>query len=501
MKEYKLAYLNDQEFEALSLVNPRYVNTKDDFGFADMITNRIFVRKTGNSIVDQFVTNHEIEEILAKNSEHQDEFNIRHKKGGALRTILPIAAAFVPVVGPLLSAGLNIGLNQAAQARHPEELGKPSIGSALVQGASGFLGGKAAGAVTEGAIKGGTAAAPGLLSKAAGIAGGAGKGAMGALGFGTPAPAATATTPGALYGAGTPVGTINTGTFSQFPAGYTAAPATFAKTAASMAIPVGQMAGTTAAMPAAQNLGFQTPSTPKVGLAAGAPQSGVTQGQQGLITPSVSPGATAAGTTSISGATGAGAEVAKKTGMLGKLLGENWRQTVLGASIPMVGNMFTKPMFPEGSENVPFTPEQSQLFQETREMIKQGPNVQLQPAQKQAITVNFDDALEQARQNIMDRYKALRPGSDIENDSQFREAMIELESDFAEKKANALAGAQLGLGAQQTAMMGELANMEIGSLALRAGIQWQEAKAFKDMLAQAGFMVATAGQPVIYSGR
>ena len=210
--------------------------------------------------------------------------------------------------------------------------------------------------------------------------------------------------------------------------------------------------------------------------------------------------ANAAPATAASGIVGGAANTATKTPILQKLLGENWGQTILGAAIPMVGNMFAKPMFPEGSEDVPFSPEQSQLFQETLQMVKQGANVQLNPAQQKAITANFDDALAQARQNIMDRYKMLRPGSDISNDSQFREAMLELEGDFAEKKANALAGAQLGLSTQQTQMMAELANMELGNLAMRAGISYQEAKDFKDMLGQVGFLVATSGSPVVYSG-
>lgn len=519
MKEYRLQYLNDRQFEALSVINPRYKNTKDDLGFADMRTNRIFVRKTGNSVIDQFITNHEIEEILAKNSSHQDEFNIRHKKGGALRTFLPIAAAFIPGIGPPLAAALNIGLNQYAQKRHPEQLGKPSVGSALVQGATGYFGGKAAGGITKGAIAGGAKAGQGFLSKAAGIAGGAGKGIMSTLGFGAPTTSAseivaptmregfnamqaanpTLSTPikfgGANYlasGGAKGLSAIPGSAMPPLTSGLgfspSAAPSPTTMPDISATSPStlpGQIKAPTMKGGLSDSFNLESP----VSSAQATSASGLDVGGK-IAAPTMREGFNAMQATN---------PAITKTPMLKKLLGDNWGQVLLGASIPLVANMFTKPMFPAGSENVPFTPEQSQLFQETANMVRQGANVQLNPAQQKAITVNFDDALQQARQNIQDRYKALRPGSDIENDSQFREAMIELESDFAEKKANALAGAQLGLGTQQTQMMAELANMEVGNLAMRAGIQYQEAKEFKDMLAQAGFLVATSGQPTVYS--
>ena len=61
MKEYRIQFLDDKKFEALSLVNPRYINTKDDLGFADTVTNRIFVRKTGIkplNVVDYVLLDH-----------------------------------------------------------------------------------------------------------------------------------------------------------------------------------------------------------------------------------------------------------------------------------------------------------------------------------------------------------------------------------------------------------------------------------------------------------
>src|SRR3990167_138691 len=105
MKQFTIKYLADREFEALARINPRYAKTKGDLGFADMVTNRIFVRNTGIKPLDMFVTNHEIEEILAKNSEHEDEFKIRHKKGKDI---------FIKYVAPVFAGLLTCGLGTAA---------------------------------------------------------------------------------------------------------------------------------------------------------------------------------------------------------------------------------------------------------------------------------------------------------------------------------------------------------------------------------------------------
>jgi len=498
MKEYKIRFMNDGEFEALSLVNPRYANTKDDLGFADMQTNRIFVRKTGIKPLDTFTTVHEIEEILAKNSAHQDEFNIRHKKVFK-EIILPILA---PVVGGLLGGPIGAGL-----------LG--GVGGAAVGSGLGAAGGSA---IQQAATTGKVQALPTVLSGLGGALGGAGmspgieaskaagggiigqtlSGAQSTLGFQSGAQKTLATT-----GAGTAASPFQANPIYVTPGATmqeTMTPAQLAAAGAGSAF--GKITSSLGAPTTAQGLGFQAPvtgATPAQAQTLGTTTPAKVGAEAALPTGGVgTTGVTGAG----AGAGGAGAgQVTSKTPMLEKILGANWRQTVLGASIPLLGqSMMGQPMFPPGSENVPFTPEQSQLFQETAQMVREGPKIELAPNQQQAITSSYDTALEQARQNIIDMYKKKRPGSDIETDSNMREALVELESEFAEKRANALASAQLGLGAQQTQMLGELANMEIGVLSQKAGISYAESRDFKNMLAQLGYMVSTAGQPIIYTG-
>ena len=153
---FTIQVLDDKDYDNLHEVisDVRAEDLKNSLGFAIKDKGEAYVRKTGVAELDESTMQHELQELLAKNSEHEDENNIRWKKGGALRTILPIAAAFLGPVGPLLAAGLNVGLNQAAQSRHPEELGPPSIGSALMQGVAGYAGGKAAGGAVSGAKAG-----------------------------------------------------------------------------------------------------------------------------------------------------------------------------------------------------------------------------------------------------------------------------------------------------------------------------------------------------------
>lgn len=503
MKEYKLQFLNDKEFEALSLTNPRYLNTKDDFGFADMQTNRIFVRKTNVPIIDQFVTQHEIEEVLSKYSAHEDEFAIRHKKGkDFVRILAPIAGGLLggPLLGGLASSLLGVGSTMAGAIGGG--LGS-TLGSVASQAGTGQKINPLSTVLSAaGGALGGAGMAPGIqASKAAGggLVGQTLSGAQSMLGIQSGAQKLmSAPLQGPVTQSQSLMGYNN---LSQVPSNIigSAAANTAAATLGKLQGPVtasqaaqgytnlSQVPTITGNLPAAQTLGMQSPVT---GNQAGAPQSGVTQGSQGLSniqTQSVQ-----------SGIPGIGDEVAKtstKTPMLEKLLGQNWRQTILGTAVPLLGQTTTS-MF-GGTTAEPFSPEQSALFNETVNMVRSGAQVQMTAAQQKSITDQYDSALESARQNIMDRYKALRPGSDIENDSQLKEALLELETDVAEKKANALASAQLGLSAQQTQMMSELAAMDIYALSQKAGISYAEARDFKNMLGQMGYIVSTAGQPIM----
>lgn len=187
---YTVQVLNDREFDNLP-----YKGISDSLGIADREKGLAFVRRTGIKELDEATLHHEIDELVNKHSNHTDEYGIRHKKGGVLRTIIPAILALIPNVGPVLAAASSAGMNQYAQSRHPEQLGKPSLGSAAMQAGTAFVGAKL-GQMSPGyqaGVAGSRAASGGIIGQSL-------SGAKGML-LGT-APTATAAGTGGLVGAG-----------------------------------------------------------------------------------------------------------------------------------------------------------------------------------------------------------------------------------------------------------------------------------------------------------
>ena len=168
---YTIQILSDKEFEGLhkqfSEVDKETLKTA--LGFANKETGEAYVRKTSVAELDASTMQHELQELISKNSEHEDENNIRWKKGkDVLKSFLP---AIVAGAGQLIGipAPLTYGLAAGTGAVQGYQTGKGA--GALRGGALGALSAIPA----TGAVKGATAAAPGFLSKA----GGAIKGALG----------------------------------------------------------------------------------------------------------------------------------------------------------------------------------------------------------------------------------------------------------------------------------------------------------------------------------
>lgn len=177
---YKIFILDEDEFNGLHKYIPEVSkeDLKEGLGFANPKTREAYIKRTGVKEWDDETIIHEAEELLAKNSSDEDQNNIRWKKGGVARFIVPALLSLIPGVGPVLAAASSVGMGQYAQSQHPEELGKPGVLSGIMQAASGYLGGKALAGGISGGIAGGTQAAPGFLSKAGGIVSGLGKGAL-----------------------------------------------------------------------------------------------------------------------------------------------------------------------------------------------------------------------------------------------------------------------------------------------------------------------------------
>lgn len=240
-QRFTVQLLNDKEFDGLN-----YRNISDSLGIADVKKGLVFVRRTGIKDFDEATLHHEIDHMVEEHATDEDEYGIRHKKGGALRNIVPYIVG--AIFGPVAGAATNIGMDQYAKSNHPEQLGKTGkFGDILGAGAQGYIGSVGAGNALTGGIAGGTAAAPGFLSKAGGILSGA------ALGT---APSATASGSTGLIGSGGKL--LGIGAGSLAPTSLATSPAL---SALSSSVPA---AGEAAAR--AATTGLQFSATPQVGL-------------------------------------------------------------------------------------------------------------------------------------------------------------------------------------------------------------------------------------------
>ena len=183
MKEqFKIFILDENEFNDLheDISEVSKGDLENSFGFANPKTKEAYIKRTGFPEWDNATILHEAQELISKESFHEDAMHIRWKKGrDIIKTFVsPIVGALLaPVTGGLSILGSGL-LSGGLQGRNVQKgTAKPlSILTSGLAGAAGATG-------LAGAIQGGTAAGAGFLSKAGGIA----KGALG--GFAAPAAA------------------------------------------------------------------------------------------------------------------------------------------------------------------------------------------------------------------------------------------------------------------------------------------------------------------------
>ena len=425
---YQLKILNDEEFNSLP-----FIGVEDSLGCANPKTGIAYVRKTGIRPLDAMVAEHELEELISNYSDHEGLDGIRHKKGRDI--FAPIGTAllslFNPAVGAVAAAGYQ------GYKVHKKEASPWSIPMAA---GTAYFGGKAG----QAGMQGFKSAAPGFMSKLAGTAKGVGS----ALGFGGGGTTAAGSL-GAGAGAAASLANVGTQTGSVGGAGLLSSLGMLGNKSLGYGGGGGNISATTGLGQDKQIVKAATPQN--VGTSTDVPTTDTSSGLLGKV-----------------------GELAKNP--LAKL--------GLGAAIPMLGGKF-------GPQAEEFDPRQSELFNQVLDRVQSGTQVELSEGQRQAITDNFDQELDVARDNLKQRFKALRPGSDVSNDSSFLEASRQMEQDFAERKSLAVTQAQLGLTQEQTSQLSQLASMDIFSLAQAAQISVDEANAFKQMLAELGVAVAS----------
>ncbi len=451
---YTIEVLDSDSFDRLPETITRGSDISDSLGFADPKTGKAYVRYTAYPDLQQYLVNHEFEELIEGHEGHEDENGIRHKK---LRDTAAKAAPVIGAIGgtaiggPLGGAvggalgGAGGRLISSKGGRNFKSVGK----SALIGGATGYAGAK----LTGGFGIPGKGAALGE-----GVAGPASGSFLQRLGVGAKSG----------FGLGTALGNVK-GAFSRFLGGPSA----------------GGGAGG--------------------GGAGGGPLTAlnyfIPTGTAG--TPSLTGGG--------SGGGGGGSIVSRLFGGGGGgglFGGGNVGSKLLGGGL-LLGGMFGKKM-----PNVPALPQSSEAFRQ----FAAGGGGPLSAAARQAIQTNISDPIsseeieaslrefrntrEQQRDARINMFKSLRPGTDPLTDTGLKREIDEfdaetarLESDFIANRARGVQSQAIAQGVgfdqNQAALLSQVAQMDIGQIMAQFNVDSQEAALIKNTLMNLGSSLIT----------
>ena len=454
---YQVKVVTEKEWRKAVGSDPRYVNVDDrNLGFADPQKRVGYVRKVAEKPLQDYLVNHEFEHLLETEGTDEDEYGIRHKK--FFKDVVRNTAA---IAGAPLSGGTSLlGLNEKGKKALPKEIADagPIVGGAI-------------GSVLGGPVGGGLGAGAGRAFKEVlenddpnanlgqRLLGNVPKSALGgaAAGFG-------------LQQAGTALSRfVGQGATATLGAGggATAAPA-----AAPTASGSGPAQGGVSKFLNAIKKPFQQPPTPP----------GATS-QAAAVSPAAStPAVNAGGTTALSrfpgGNTG---QLLAAAGALG--LGES-RQT------PEVPDFSAIPSVARLSENAGQPLSDLGRLGQTRLSEQLTENYQGLPGDQEAsIRRTFD----KRREQVASQFKLFRPNADQATDSAFRQAMTDIDAQEADSVAQAqqadrtqfqsgrrtdIASA-LGVDEQTLNTLTEVAQLDVQEIAIRLGIDADEAQRFK----------------------
>ena len=88
MSMYEIKVLSNDEFNEVAKSDPRYEYVDDtNMGFADRQKGVAYIRGTNIHDLNKYLISHELEELEANESTHEDPNGIRHKKGGFVNVV------------------------------------------------------------------------------------------------------------------------------------------------------------------------------------------------------------------------------------------------------------------------------------------------------------------------------------------------------------------------------------------------------------------------------
>lgn len=124
----------------------------------------------------------------------------------------------------------------------------------------------------------------------------------------------------------------------------------------------------------------------------------------------------------------------------------------------------------------------------------------LDPNVEAMINRNMAAQKEDDLKRLRDVYKNVRPGTDYTTDSAYQQDLAELERNHSLNSSDALAKAQfqsndqqMGLNQQELSRASELAQLSIGEIMMKTGMEYEEAQQIKEMFGRAGGMLLSSG--------
>jgi len=127
---YEVKSLSDKEFDDITGSDSRYSYVDDsNLGFADPLKRKAYVRHTNIHELNKYLISHELEELMANESSHEDPNGIRHKKGPKI---------FKDIILPAITGGLVPSQAPQREAAQTETI--PGIGLVPRSQASAFQG-------------------------------------------------------------------------------------------------------------------------------------------------------------------------------------------------------------------------------------------------------------------------------------------------------------------------------------------------------------------------
>src|SRR3990167_1900900 len=125
---------------------------------------------------------------------------------------------------------------------------------------------------------------------------------------------------------------------------------------------------------------------------------------------------------------------------------------------------------------------------------------ELDPALEEAINNDFQRIEEKEYQAFVARYKSLRPGADIESDSNFRRDLMELQRMQGARRADALAkyrfdmiSKNLQISQAELQQLQSMAQMDVEMIMGQMGLDYANAQKFKDTFSRLGDTLINQG--------